>query len=209
MISRFPLMILVASSAAIWALVLSGHGWVIPLSFFTPLSIVVGALSILLLVFDRWAWALPGIRRFTNRPDLRGTWMGVIRPSRVHSDGEQHQFPIEAFIVIRQTFTAVHLRLITRESMSVSLLASLTEEQDGTSKVNGIYRNIPAQSVRSRSPIHHGGLILNIGGPPPTFMFGHYWTDRQSQGELEVKWKSKECAADFETARVLCADSNV
>lgn len=46
MISRFPLAVLVVFAASLWALFLAGHGWAIPVSFFTPISVVVGILSV-------------------------------------------------------------------------------------------------------------------------------------------------------------------
>lgn len=203
MISRFPLSILVGMAAAIWALTLSGHGWVIPPSFFTPLSFAVSALSVVLLVFDKWAWAWPGIRLFTQRPDLRGTWEGLIQSGWEGSDGSGKIRPIKAYFVIHQTYMGLHLRLLTQESNSITLAASLMSESDAAYMVTGVYRNVPKHSVRERSPMHFGGLLLHLEGPPLVFMSGHYWTDRKSHGEIELKRMTKKRVEDFKTAEAI------
>jgi hypothetical protein len=200
MISRFPLSVLVITAAAIWALVLSGNGWIIPVSFFLPLSIVIGALSVLLLVFERWVWAWPGFRLFTNRPDLRGTWKGVIRSNWKDDERGTGLGLFHAYVTIHQTYTGVHLRLFTRESQSVTTTATLVCEPDEHHVLSGLYRNVPRQLLRSRSPIHHGGLILNIAGLKRDHMSGSYWTDRQTFGEVELRRVSKKRFSDFQTA---------
>jgi hypothetical protein len=203
MISHFPLSVLVACAAMIWALILSGLGWVIPPSFFRPLSIVAGSLSLSLLVFDGWVWAWPGIRRLVNRPDIRGTWEGVIRSSWKYPDGNGLNLgSINAYVVVHQTYTGLRLRLLTRESQSSSITAALISEPDGTT-VFALYRNEPKALLRSRSPIHHGGLILRVGGPPPSVMDGEYWTNRQTIGEVELRRISKRRVHDYGSAAKL------
>jgi len=202
MIKRFPLTLLVLSAGGIWALVLSGNGWVIPLSFFAPLSIVVGAMSLLLLLFNNWAWAWPGISLVAKRPDLRGTWKGVIRSSWRGSDGPNLGI-YGAYIVVYQTYTDLHLRLLTRESQSITLAASLICEPDGVYSIHAVYRNEPKQLIRSRSEIHRGGFVLRVGGSSSEQMAGDYWTDRQTFGELELQRVSKERVGDFRTAESL------
>jgi hypothetical protein len=200
MISRFPLSVLVITAAAIWALVLSGNGWVIPVSFFVPLSIVIGALSLLLLVFDRWAWAWPGIRLVAKRPDLRGTWKGTIRSN--WKDGERGAGLglTHGYVAIQQTFTGLHLRMFTRESQSVTTIATLSREPDEQHVLRGLYQNVPRQLLRERSPVHHGGLILNVAGPGCDQMAGSYWTDRQTHGEVNFRWVSETRFSDFDAA---------
>lgn len=204
MISHFALSILVTVAALAWAAVLSAFGWIIPTSFFRPLSIIVGFLSISLLAFDGWAWAWPGIRGLINRPDLRGTWEGVLRsnwkPPDRHDSGTT---PINAYVVIHQTYSGLRLRLFTRESHSSSITAELIAETDGVATVCALYRNEPKALLRSGSPIHHGGLVLRVGGPPPDFMEGNYWTDRQTLGEVELRRVSNKRAQNYQAAEAL------
>jgi hypothetical protein len=207
MINQFFLSILVAGAAIAWALVLSAFGWAIPLSFFRPLSVIAGLLSLALLVFDLWAWAWPGVRSLINRPDLRGTWQGVIRSSWKHPDEHRAKLgTIKTYVIVHQTYTGLHLRLLTHESHSSSISAVLVAGSDGSATVYAMYQNNSRASLRSQSPIHRGGLILHVGGPPPTSMEGDYWTDRQTSGEIELLRISSKRVQDYRAAEALESD---
>lgn len=203
MIDRLPLTILVVIAIGIHALILSRHGWVIPASFFSPLSAVVSVLALFLLVFDKWVWAWPLVRVIAKRPDLRGTWKAELRSNWLDPDTKLPGKAIEAYIVVRQTASSVYVRLMTQESHSTSVAASLLPEADGAYLLSSIYRNEPRLSKRGDSPIHHGGLVLRLSGAPVQRMSGHYWTDRKSDGEIDLKHLSRKAADDFEAARAL------
>jgi hypothetical protein len=208
LVSNFFTTALVALAAGVWAVILSANGWVIPTSFLAPLSSVVTVLSVALLIFDKWAWSWPGLHLLTRHPDLRGTWAGTITSSWVDPETATVKAPIVCFLIVKQTYTGLHLRLMTSESTSVSLATTLVEEADGAWSVNGIYRNEPRLSVREHSPIHQGGLVLRLGGPPPDTMSGHYWTDRATRGEMQLVRVSRESADDYSTAQTRAGASS-
>ena len=87
-------------------------------------------------------------------------------------------------MVVRQTFSRMSLRLLTPESQSDLLGAEVVRADDGTYRVFGVYRNEPRLGVRERSPIHYGGLVLQVIGSPAVRLTGHYWTDRDTKGEI-------------------------
>lgn len=204
MISRFPLTVLILFAASVWALVLAGHGWAIPVSFFTPLSLVVGATSMLLLVFDRVAWRWPLVGHLAHRPDLRGTWAGTLQSDWKGPDGHAIG-PIRVFLVVHQTFGDIHIRLLTPESASVSLNAVIEQAQDDRYAVTAIYRNEPKREVRHRTPIHHGGLRLSVVGVDGTGLQGEYWTDRHTSGSMDLSLLSRTKAPDYATATAMMA----
>lgn len=206
MISRFPLTVLVAFAACVWALVLAGHGWLIPASFFTPLSFVIGALSLVLLAFDRVAWSWPGVRILAQRPDLRGTWRGTLKSDWTKEDGS-HVEPIGVFLVVHQTFSEIHLRLLTPESHSTAIAATVHREPDERFAVASVYRNEPKLEVRQRSPIHRGGLHLLVVGEDGDRLQGEYWTDRGTRGSIDLRRVSRRAALDYESAGSLARPS--
>lgn len=199
---RLPLSILVGLAACTWALVLvvtgSNLGW----EFAKPFSLVVGVVSGALAGFDRWLWRWPGIRTAVGRPDLEGTYWGVIRSEWVNPDTGQKPAPIPAAIVIKQTYTCITVTLCTAESTSSTIAATLDEGPDGRFAVAGLYRNEPRLSVQERSRMHHGGVRLHLAGPD-TRLHGSYWTDRDSKGEMEFTRVSAKRAADFAEAKGL------
>lgn len=192
--------VVVVIASGLWALVLAHNGWVIPFSFFAPLSIVVSVLVGLLFVFNAWAWRWPGIHSLVGRPDLRGTWKGTLRPNSKSSNYNVNGEAVEVFMVIRQTFSTLHLRLLSPESQSFSLAANVAEEAPEQYVVTWVYRNEPRHSAQNRSPVHLGGGVLRVGGETVQSMAGHYWTDRQSSGEIDLALIGRTRVNDYAAA---------
>ena len=136
-----------------------------------------------------------------SMPDLNGTWKVVIHPTAPEPPHDE----VMAYMVIRQTFSTVSLRLFTAESHSETLSARVVRCDDGTCNVAAVYRNTPSLRVRERSPLHHGALLLNVQGDPPESLAGQYWTDRLSQGELVLSARSSALAHSFDQATKLTA----
>lgn len=201
--SGLPLKLLVALGGGIWALALSGNGWVIPVSFFAPMSKVAMALSLVLVAFDKWLWHLPVVRSLVGRPYLAGTWSGTLDSDWEDPASGSKAGPIPVFAVVRQSFTSLHVRVLTRESQSQTLAVTLLQDPDGQRSVAGVYRNVPRKSVRQRSEIHSGGFMLDIQGSPAARMFGHYWTDRATAGEFSLALVGRRTADDFASAEGL------
>ncbi len=199
---RLPISILVGLAACTWALVLVVTGSTLGWDFAKPFSLVVGVISIALVTFDRWLWRWPGIRSVVGRPDLEGTYWGVIRSEWVNPETGQKPAPIPAAVVIKQSYTGVVLTLFTVESSSSTIAATLDEGPDGRFAVAGLYRNEPRLSVQERSRMHHGGVRLHLAGPD-TRLHGSYWTDRGTQGEMEFSRVSRSRVADFAEAKGL------
>ncbi len=198
--NRIAITALVVIASGLWALVLAHNGWVIPLTFFIPISIVVSVLVGLLFVFNGWAWRWPLIRLVVGRPDLRGTWKGVVKPNPKTSNYNATGEPVQVYVVIRETFSTLHLRLLSPESQSFSLATSLTEEAPEQFAVTWIYRNEARLLVQGRSPVHLGGGLLRVSGASAASMSGHYWTDRNSSGELDLVLVTRERVNDFAAA---------
>ncbi|HMY19882.1 MAG TPA: hypothetical protein PKA58_26330, partial [Polyangium sp.] len=89
------------------------------------------------------------------------------------------------------------------ESRSTSLVCQVLQGSDGRWSIHGTYTNEPKALVRDRSPIHTGGIKLELGGTPLTTLSGHYWTDRNTRGEMNLRFISREIANDFAAARSL------
>jgi len=111
--------------------------------------------------------------------------------------------PITGYLVVRQTYSSLSLRLLTAESSSELLGAQILKAEDGTFKIAGVYRNEPKLAVRHRSPIHYGGLVLVLEGNPPNALEGHYWTDRDTTGEIRATEKGKKVFQTFDAATKL------
>lgn len=193
MSARFMLVVLVASSVAIWALVLAVEGrW--PEGSFRSLGYGVGTLSVALVGFERFAWRWPLVRWAVRRPDLCGTWQGTLV-----SDYEGVKSRHEVCLVVHQTFATLRLSLLTRESQSHAMAASVVEEADGRVSVFYGYRNDPRLEHQGRSRPHRGAVQVWVA-EDGRGLAGEYWTDRRTTGSLELRLVSRRRAGSWEEA---------
>jgi hypothetical protein len=205
-IEKLHLSAIIFTAAVIWGVLLIVEGVPVSPSWFHPFSQVVGAVMILLTAFDLWLWRLPFLQGWmVKRPNVTGTWRAEVRSEWVDPDTQQRRPPIPGFMVIRQTFSTLSLCLITDESRSELLGAEIMRSADGTYRIFGVYTNEPRYSVRFRSPMHYGGLELRVAGSPPERIEGHYWTDRNSAGELSLTDRKSKHAHDMTSAQRLYA----
>jgi SMODS-associating 2TM, beta-strand rich effector domain len=204
MLSRLHLSAILLIAAAIWGTMLLVEGVAINGTWFRPFSAVVGILVLLLAAFDLWAWRLRFLQGwFVPRPDIRGTWSVELRSDWKDPTTNAVIAPIAAYLVVRQTFSALSLRMLTPESSSELLAAEISKAADGTYRLAGVYRNEPKLAVRDRSPIHYGAITLEIQGDPVKDLAGHYWTDRSTRGELRSRGRHTRIASSFDDARSL------
>lgn len=129
----------------------------------------------------------------TWKVDIRSNWKDPATGTSIA--------PIEGYMVIRQTFSTLSLRLLTEESSSELVGTEIVRSADGLYCVSGVYRNEPRFQVRERSPIHHGAVWLRIIDEPLKKVIGHYWTDRQTAGEMELSHRQKKSFQTFQSAK--------
>jgi hypothetical protein len=203
MINKTHLSTILLFAAVIWGIllvVISG----VPVSFswLKHLSTVTGILLLLLGAFDLWLWRLPIWQGwFVKRPILCGTWRVVLRSGWLDPPTGKNIEQIEGFAAIRQTYSSLSIRLFTSESTSELIGAEFNKSLDGTIRIAGVYRNEPKLSLRQRSPIHYGAILLDVTGKPIKRLVGHYWTDRSTSGEIELNTHHSEIFHDYKSAK--------
>lgn len=165
-------------------------------------SVIVAMLG--LWVWDRWIWRWPAIQRIPAvTRDVSGTWKGTFESLwKDPATGEQVGIR-DAYLSVHQTFSSTHVTFFTAESKSRSLIAAVTRDSDGTWCLTEIYRNQPRITLQAESRSHLGAMVLEICGVPAERMEGHYWSDRNSSGEilLSVR-KSPQVSSFSEAARL-------
>jgi len=199
-ISRLHLTTLIGIVVGIWSFFLILAGFTLTQALFDPFSKVIGVLVIILLLFDKWLWKLSFLHPwFISTPDISGTWKGKIVSSWTNPKTGESIEPIDAFLVIYQTFSSINIRMITKESKSDLLSGNFIQNEAGPRKIAGIYNNIPNIMIRDRSPIHYGGLLLEIH-TDNTHLDGEYWTDRNTKGSLKFDKNVKKTFDNFDSA---------
>ncbi len=82
---------------------------------------------------------------------------------------------------------------MTPESRSKLIAHSIDEQEDGIYRLAGVYRNEPNIGLQGqRSEIHHGAFSLEIYGAPVNRLEGHYWTDRNTRGEMVLSGRKEK-----------------
>ena len=200
MTSRFQAQVIIGIAVLVWALMLLTEGVTLKASYLQPYSLAVGVVILLLFAFDHWLWRIPLLARVLHCPLLRGTWRGQLRSTWKDSTTSQGIEPIDVFLVVRQTYSTISQRLMTKESSSRSLVASLEVSRDEVPTLSSMYQNVPDLLKQGRSRIHHGALMLEVQGNPANRLKGYYWTDRDTKGEVSLDARSKKVYTSFDEA---------
>jgi hypothetical protein len=201
MLTSNQIRMLVGLGVVLWALVLVFQGQPLSAHMLAPFSYVVTGLSAAVVLWERWLWAWPIFRGWLNkRPNICGTWKGTLRSDWRAPDTKQGLDPIEVFLVIRQTYTTIDVRLFSHESSSISLSGNIFTDSAGVCSLAVTFRSTPRILKRDRSPVKHGGMLVSLVGSPVHKIDGEYWTDRATKGEVTFSARTRGTAHDFEEA---------
>jgi len=187
------LWIFLVVSLAVWTAVLFFSNGSIGISWqaFKSLPSVITIDLILWSIFVRWGWKLKILQGWlVPFPNLNGTWKGKVNSTWIDPTTEQSS-PIDAFLVIEQSFLTVSCTLYTKEMVSHSYAAEFIFDQDNSNVcLIFSYHSVPSAIVRDRSAVHYGTTLLQVSNKPHRILQGNYWTDRKSTGSLEFKFLS-------------------
>ena len=172
--------------STVYSIFLFGLGLELPgwsrfvISFLPTLAVLC------VIAWDQWLWGLSGPQRLVRRPDLRGLWRVSLTP---HPDSSIPQGgnwgPIPAFLEVKQSYWAVHLRLYTEQSSSKSTAVTwLPSYESSVDNLTFSYDNTPKVSESHRSMRSSGTCNLMPMSLMPTEVEGSYFTDRFTKGDM-------------------------
>jgi len=196
---------IIYTAVAVWAIALLVTGQKLSSDLLRPLSAVTSIVVLLAMAFELWLWKLPFLHGWAvKRPVLTGTWRVELRSNWKDASGSAIP-PVEGYVVIRQTLLNLSLRLMTKESSSHLVGTEIVCSADGLYCVSGVYRNEPRYQDRSHSQIHFGAVWLQVIDTPTQMLQGHYWTDRNTAGEMLLTDRQKPKFQDFKSAQAYYA----
>ncbi len=198
--TRSQVYAVVAIAAVVWTVLLLTQGVALQPSYLKPFSFAVTAVVVCFEVFDRWLWRWGPLPALTGRPVMRGTWKGVVNPMWVDPTTGEPTSARDAFLTVRQTYSTIAVTLLTAESRSTSLVASLDAKRGDGATAQWLFMNTPRLPLQGRSRVHHGAVMLEVHGAPPNRLTGCYWTDRDSKGELDFCIRSPVLHTDFQAS---------
>jgi len=178
-------------------------GVAVEIDWLRPFGIVGTVVGVVLGAFDRWLWKVRWLHPwFVETPNIGGTWKGQLTSS---ADGQIGETFRECYLVVRQRFSTVSAVLLTEESESKELAASVYRDSADGQTLAVTYENVPKRRYRDASPSNRGGMILHIRGDPPKQLDGEYFTSRRTVGEIEFDRRSATDAETFAEAVQLFA----
>lgn len=147
---------------------------------------VSSAVIILLLIYDRWVWRWPLIRKLaerSGRPVIHGTWKGTLEFAR---DANGEPGTIELYFSIDQTYSSVTVRGFFTTSESHSLTATIDRPLSNQKRLVFAYHSEAPHPARNKNRPHDGTVMLNIIGIPVESLSGSYYTDRGGSGKIRL-----------------------
>ena len=131
----------------------------------------IGLSVILTIFYEEFLWRYNPLEK---TPKLSKKYTGTLKSSY---DGIERSAVLE----IKQSLLYIHITIITDESKSNSISASI-DEVLGEKQLTYCYLNTPKSEYRYRSEIHYGTATLCVDNP--NVLTGQYYTDRQTIGDM-------------------------
>lgn len=200
---RTFIQVVAAIVVAVFALGLWFSGVAVEAKWLRFYSLAVLLAGAALFAWDRWVWRWKVFARLSSVPPvLHGTWRGVLTSLWEDPATGARPEPKPAYLVVRQTASAIRVRLYTDEGSSGSTVADLSDD-GGTWNLSYLYVSSPHPRFTDGSPMHHGSALLSVSGSPVEHLLGRYWTDRHSRGELDFDEHVKDVAESYDRAEKL------
>lgn len=161
---------------------LSGEELIKSFSFYNLFSFAGEAVSITVIVMTLYEKLFWRYNPFEKTPVLMKNYNGVVVST-------YDNMIISTSLEIKQTLLSIHISMKTGESTSKANSAVI-QKVDGEWQLIYTYTNTPKAAVRDRSEIHHGTGYLIISDPKK--IYGQYYTDRKTTGDMEFFPKSRK-----------------
>ena len=127
-------------------------------------------------IYSKYIWKF---NPFEKNPKVYGSYNVTFISTH---DNKKRKMDID----IEQTLFKTKIKIITKESKSVSLVANIEKINDEW-KLIYTYKNEPNILERNHSDIHYGTCILSIENNK--IVRGYYYTDRNTSGDIKFSIK--------------------
>jgi hypothetical protein len=169
----------IALAALLSAGIVLASGGQVDLNLAKAVATASTVVILFLLVFDRWIWRWPGIRRLARRPILIGSWKTELRTSYATREEEV----IEAYLIIRQTYSRIWVNMLFDRSQSTSMSGDLVRES-GRCVLYYVFRSDKQTLARDENPPARGAAMMTVATRPSVHLEGDYWMEHGSHGRV-------------------------
>jgi len=148
-----------------------------------------------------YGWKIWGLNKLFYRPDLNGTWSGILKSDYVDENGKTCD-DIDFFIVIRQSFLRIHFTTFTNSFIGTSYSETISlKKETGLKNVSYLYRKETSQD--DDDFLQEGATELRLIDSSTRKLEGKYWSNRKTNGKIDVKFISKKIVDSFSDAKSL------
>lgn len=174
-----PLAIAAISIVSAWLLYLGLAAIPLAIPWWVDAPSVAGFYGIFFTLFDKWLWRMEPLRKALRAHNLNGNYVGVLSSS-FDKQATKHN----ATLSITQTWSEISIVLMTNESRSHSVTASLLTEMGWLSYE---YLNEPKPGTRDTMHCHRGSARFSLD--TDRVLEGEYYSgrDRQNCGLLHFE----------------------
>lgn len=146
-------------------------------------------------------WKIWGLDKVFYRPNLSGTWAGVLKSDWKDKNGNGVG-DIEFYIVIRQSFLRIHFTTFTDSFIGTSYSETLSlKKETGLKNAAYLYRKETSQD--ENEVLQEGATELRLIESIPKKLEGKYWSNQKTNGKIAVSFISKNIVDSFNDAKNL------
>lgn len=201
MLTRSSITTLLIIAVVIWGGFLWVRGIELNWDHAEPFTFTVSVLTGLVWLFDRYLWKWRLLDFLGVKPSLIGTWRVELQSTWCDPKTGVRANPVMGFAVIRQTYSSISIRIMTREAESFLKTSRFDKQDDGVTFLFGAYQSDPSIHARQgASEIHYGSFQYKLVGHPVEQIVGHYWTDRSTKGSITIDGRKKVLFDSYESA---------
>jgi hypothetical protein len=153
------------------------------------------------LFYFATGWKLWGSKELFYRPNLNGTWSGVLKSDWKNKNGDTIG-DLEFYIVIRQSFLRIHFTTFTDSFIGTSYSETLSLKKEiGLKNVAYLYRKETSQD--DNEVLQEGASELRLIDSTPRKLEGKYWSNRKTNGKINVSFLSEKIVDSYNQAKSL------
>lgn len=198
MLTRTSISVILITAVIVWGIFLWAFGLELSWDYAKPYTMTLTVLTLGWALFNKFLWRVWPCKYFSGLRDISGTWFVSLQSSYKDPETGENCGPVNGFAIIRQTFSTLSIRIMTEQSESFLVAHSFDLHPDGTTHIYGVYQSDPKIQLRGEvSEIHYGSFKYKVIGSPVSQMAGYFWTDRHTNGTIELKERCNQYFDNF------------
>jgi hypothetical protein len=151
--------------------------------------------------YFRYGWKVPMLNKILYKENINGTWFGTYESREINNENNRYNGDIS--LVIKQSFLTLNITSSTEKYKNYSYIEMLTlNKKSDTTKLVYVYSQEEVNAVDHfiRKGTSELGLTLNN---EKSELYGKFWTNNGTLGQLKLTHISKEYIEFFENARTM------